>query len=346
MDHKKSSVKDKGEKALADLLKKESNPHKIFKKIKKRLPAYQVSGFLYNSGLDKTLLEFSIQRLKQGKSPAWPFLIQLFIKYRLPVSKGLAKILFHHWLKHKKNQSRGLFACQDWEDLSPEFQQLRFVTIKELQEQVSSPERELLDRLEWANAKKLLNEKEEIIEKLLSIHPSNAKYKKLKASLLEEKALLVIERERDSEKLQSQHLIPKSKEELALKKHWFEMVSQLAHKDPKQAKNLSLFLYFCAWPDHSLQLMETYREKLSDYWFCLNWIFETKEYLKGLEMVNYLLQDSQIASASLLPLIYLKSQLLEAVGKTSEAVDLLSAVVQVRPDYKSAKYLLDKWMKK
>ncbi len=343
------ATNEKFEKQILKLLKRNLNPSEVFKKIKNSSDFEQISRFLYNSGLDKTLLDYSSQRLKKKKPIAWAYILKIFIKYKIKSSDRLERVLFHHWLKDKKNQSEALFACKDWEDVSPEFQQLRNVYIQELEERNLSEEKELLDQLKFVQVQRLIIEEEEIIEKLLLIDSENKKYQKLKRDLEEKKAILVIE---DQKKITDKfddledYISPIPLfEKHPLKESWFETVSLIVKQDANYTKNLSVFLYFCNWPDKALQILSSHINKMSDYWFYLDWALETKQYTKGLELINHLSMELKESELFFLPLTYIKSQMLYALGRKTEAIDHLSTIVQVKPDYKSALYLLDKWSK-
>lgn len=334
------------EKKILHLFRKGTNPQKIFEKIKNSSDFEQVSRFLYNSGLDKTLFEFSVQRLEKNKPVAWPYILGLFIKYKIVPHKNLVKVLFYHWLKNKENQSEALFSCEEWESISPEFQQLRVVYIQELEEKNLSEENDLLEQLAFVQVQNLIKEEEEIIVKLLFISPENKQYKKLQEELEEKKALLTIQEQRKfSDKMDRLEEYVSSFKKSSLKEEWFDVISQTAKKNPDWIKNLSLFLYFCECPDRALDLLKTHISKVSDYWFYLDWAIETKQYTQGLELINRLFAEVKEGASYFLPLIYIKSQILYALGKKSEAVEYLTAISQVQPDYKSTQYFLDKWLK-
>ncbi len=334
------------EKEIRRLLEKGDGPAQIFKQIKSKASAGPISRFLYNAGLNKTLLDFSVQRLNKGKSPAWPYLLRLFIKHKINPHKKLAKVLFHHWLKNKKNQSEALFACGEWEDISPEFQQLRAVYIQELENKNLSEEKDLLEQLEFVQAQSLIKEEEEIIIKLLLIRPDSKKYQKLENNLKEKKALAAIQEQKKllGKTESKSYAVPFKKS--FLKEEWLDAVFLTARRQPEWTKNLSLFLCFCDRPDKALELLETRISQVSDYWFYLEWAIETRQYTKGLDLISHLFSEVKESAAFFLPLIYMKSQMLYALGKRTEAIEHLTAIIQVQPDYKSAQYFLDKWMKK
>lgn len=340
-----SSSQEKLEKKILEFLDKDFSPQKIFEKIKNHPNFEQVSCFLYNSGLDKTLLKFSFTRLQKNKPIAWAYVLKLFSKYKITPNKKMEKMLFHYWLKNKDNHSSALFACKEWGDISPEFQHLRLVYIQGLEEKNTSEEGHLLEQLEFVQAQELIKEEEEIIAKLLFINPNNPDYKILKKELEEKKALLTIQKQKKgiSKDISADFFRKAFSEQQKIKESWFSAILFQVKKNPKNAKDLSFFLYFCGWPDKALEVLETHISQISDYWFYLDWTLETKQYTKGLELINRLFKEMKGGEAFLLPLLYMKSQMLYALGKKAMAVEYLTAIAQVQPDYKSAQYLLDKW---
>lgn len=339
------------EKQILKLLKERLQPKQIFEQIKDQPNFEQVSRFLYNSGLDKTLLSFSIQRLKEHKPVAWAYVIRLLLKYKIKPSKQLEKLVFHNWLKHPKNQSTALFACKDWGDLSPEFRELRSVHIQELEKKNLSEERDLLEQLEFVQAQNFIKEEEEIIKRLLAINPENSKYKKLKSHLEEKKAILIIEEEKRLMHKQERSMVGNtvplpSVESHPLNNNWLESIASIAETHPQYTKDLALFLYFCHSPYKALEILEIHISRMSDYWFYLDWILETKQYTKGLDLIEHLVTEIKESESLFLPLTYIKAQMLYALGKKSEAKEHLLTISQIQSDYKSTQYFLNHWFKK
>ncbi|MDE0091894.1 MAG: hypothetical protein OXN83_01250 [Oligoflexia bacterium] len=345
---KKPFSKEKGEKLeqkIHGFLKKELTPEEIFKKIKNSSDIEGLSRFLYNFGLEKTLLKLSAFRLKHNKSVAWAFLLKVLIKYNISPKKKLERLLFHHWLKNKENHSVSLFACEQWGDLSPEFRQLSLVYLQDLEENNLSQEKELLEQLAFVQAQDLILEEEEIISKLLVINPENDEYKRLSKGLQEKKAHLTIQKQKKTVKKADLEDYPftarLSKNDL--KQDWLTEIFKEAKQNKKQTKNLSLFLYFCDFPEQSINLLETHVTQLTDYWFYLDWCLEAKQYTKGLELINQLLLKTNNEISVSLPLFYMKAQILYFLGQRSSAVEYLQVISQFKPDYKSTEYLLNKW---
>ncbi|MCY4321950.1 MAG: hypothetical protein OXC37_06090 [Bdellovibrionaceae bacterium] len=337
-----SSNQLKVEKKIHSLLKKKLSPEEVFKKLSGH-NVKELSRFLYNSGMESALLKYSISQLKKNKPVSWPFILKILIKSNITPDKKLEKILFKHWLSKKENQTLSLFACEQWGDLSPEFQQLMQVYIQDMEEKNLSKEKELLDQLLFVQAQDLVSEEEEIISKLLAINPENKDYIKLKKELVEKKALFIIQKERKHRKEKTN--LEKSYNELYIddiNKDWLNEIFKIAKKNKSHTKNLALFLYFCNNPSHCIKLLDRHIDKVSDYWFYLDWCIQTKQFTKGLELINQLSLKAN-KQLSILPLIYIKAQILYALGKKNIAIEYLQSIYQFNPDYKSVEYLLNKW---
>ena len=229
-------------------------------------------------------------------------------------------------------------------DSSPEFQQLSQVYLQDMEDKNLSQEKELLEQLAFVQAQELIQEEEEIISKLLIINSENDEYEKLKEELEEKKALFTIQEQKKQIKKIDNLNNYKLKSNLNdIKEDWLDTVFYIAKKNKNKTKNLALFLYFSNCPSHAIELLETHIAKVSDYWFYLDWCLETQQYTKGLELINQLSSNAGNEMASLLPLIYIKAQILYALGQKSSAIEYLQAIFQFKPDYKSAEYLLNKW---
>ena len=339
---------EQSEGQIVVFLKEGFSPKEIFEKIKNNYDVHQVTRFLYTSGLNKTLFEFSIQRLEKDQPVAWPYILKVFIKYEMIPNEELKQLLFHHWLKNEAKE-QALFACKEWEEVSPQFQQFCSDHIKNLEEKYFVEEKDLLEQLHFVQATNLLKEEEEIIKKLCSLKPRNPKYKEMQKELEEKQALLTIEEEQKTavrkKKSFTDYASYLSLKKSSLEEVWMKSLLALAKADPSNTKNLALFLCFCGWPKKAIQILEMHISKISDYWFYLEWILETKEHAKGLELINRLFEEIKEGEALFLPLIYIKSQLLYGMGKKNEAIEYLTAISQVQPNYKSVQYLLDRWLK-
>jgi len=334
------------DKKIYHLLKKRVLAIDIFKQIRKHSDTEGVSRFLYTSGLYKNLLTYSLKLLNSNKQVAWHYVMRVLIKYDVCPKKKLAEIVFHNWLKDYKHFA--MFACEQWGNISPEFEQMRVVFLDQLKNENMSGENSLLERLAFIQKQQgMLSEEKEIIEKLIRLNPLNKDYQKLKKDVKEKEALLIIQSQRKTknkkQSLKNDFFKLNLNHSKDIKKEWLDVINRLAIKDVTKIKNLAFFLYFCDYPKSAIEILEKNISQSTDYWFYLDWLLEAKQFSKGLNIVNYLFSRTENSQFDFLPLLYIKAKFLYALGQYSLAIECLKEISQVYPDYKNINYFLNKW---
>ncbi len=344
---KNNLLQIKLERQMAFYLKQNLSVTEILSKMKNHSDLESLSQFLYNSGSHKKSLELSRELLKDHKPIAWTFILPLVIKSKVKINKSEANTLYHTWLKDYAKKHPSIFSCQRWAEYSLEFSNHLNIYLENLKERNTSEDDKLLESLDFLKAQGLIDEESKVIQTLLAKDPKNKKYKDLQQSIKERRAIKVVTdqkmalyKNRVSDTKKS-HFIPENTD---LKQRWSKVIQKLSQKKEEQTKNLSLFLYFLGWPDAAINLLTTKLKDLSDYWFYLDWLMETGQYTKSLDLINQLLNQMKDAE-SVFPLIYTKSQTLYYLGKKEEAIEHLNSILQVKPDYKNAQSLLEKWTK-
>ena len=308
----------------------------------------EAARFLFLSGRHKSLLRAAIKDLEGGKKPAsWPFLLAALMRHKIILPPAEAGVLFHSFLKSEAKKNAALLACKGWGAASVEFERLRAFLLDEIREKNISETARLLNQLEFVQSQNLIDEEEKIIKKLLSGKPDNPRFRELQKSLKEKKALRLIQKKKTA----SSHIripeegrfVPETK---PFKERWFQIVSSLADQNPDKAKFLAFFLYFAGWPEKSLKILKKrLLEENSICWFYLDWLMETRQYAASLALINSLLASQKNDPDTLFFLNYIKARALYHLGKKSDGIERLSAILKARPGYRGAQSLLDQWMK-
>ena len=333
------------EKSIAQYLKDKLSNKEIFKKIKKDPSVHEVARFLYRSQLYKTLLEYSLDKLNRGKSVPWSFVIKVLTDHRVPIPKKNIKILFQHWLSQPKNQHPSLWACSELKDKSSDFAELKknYLKIHDQSEDTGEEEKELLKDLRFAKSQGFFQEEARIINKLISLNPHHEDYQKHQKNLKEKWAKRIFTKKRTEHS--SKNIIPKlfAPEESMVKNNICKKVNQLVKKQPQQAKNLALFLYFMRWPEQSFTLLENHSKNKNDIYFLLDWLIETNQYVLSLDHIHRIIQAQGKQPEILFLMNYKKAQVLYYLGKEKEAIEHMTDIIRIRPNYRSAQSLLSQW---
>lgn len=337
--------KIKFERQVSAYLQKNLTPQDIFKKIQKKQQPQFVCQFLYNAGLYKTLIEFAIQQIQKEQPISWGFVLKALLQTKTPIKELEFKHLFNKWLKNMPQNEFSLFACKKLRSFDS-FDHLIQVYLDEYKEKNMSEEDKLVEKLNFVKSKNLIDEESVIIKKLLSLNPENPKYKAFKKSLEQERAIQVVQKQKNqkaSHRSPAQKHIRFTPEQSPFKNKLSTLIEKASQNKQASAKNLALFCYFLEWPEVAIDVFKDRIEKRSDWWFYLEWLMETKQHTTCLDVVNQWLSHLEDDFDSLFPLNYIKAQNLYHLGQKEEAIQHLTSILNVRPNYKSAQFLLEKW---
>ena len=310
----------------------------------------EVGRFLYNAGLYKQLIQFARDQLQNKKPVPWPFVIQSLTDHKLSISENHAKILYKNILsKIEKKNSPYLFACKNWGENFQEFELFRTVFLEKLREENITTKEELLKKLEFVQSQGLIDEERKIINQLLEAEPDNGEYLQLQKNLKEKMALQFIKKQRKSHQnlqFQRENTLPFISKNTPLKKRLLKDIFAVSHKHPEKTKNMAVFLYMMGWPDAGTQLLDKEPLNQETSWFYLEWLMEMKQYTACVELAHQLLQNTDEDPEKLFFINYITAQAFYHLGEKKKAITYLNDIITIRPDYKSAQSLMEKWLKK
>ena len=338
------------EKSIAKHIAAGQTSSEVAKKIIKNSDAMEVGRFLYNAGLHKQLIQFAVKQLKNNKLVPWPFVIQSLTDHKISISESHAKILYKNMLtKTEQENSPYIFACKNWGENFQEFELFRTVFLDKLREENITTKDELLKSLEFVQSQGLIDEESKIINQLLEVEPDNKEFLQLRKNLKETMALQFIRKQRQSQQnlqFQRENTLPFFSKDTPLKKRLLKDALEISRKYPKKTKSMAVFLYMMGWPDAGAKLLDQEPLNQETSWFYLEWLMEMKQYTACVEMAHQLLQSTDEDPEKLFFINYITAQAFYYLGEEKKAITYLNDIITVRPDYKSAQSLMEKWLKK
>ena len=328
---------------VAECLKKNLSIEETIKEVKTHPKAMEVGRFLYNAHCFSDLFDFSLEQLKSNKEAPWPFVIRALLDKDHPVSDKASKVLFDTFLNKQKTLSSYWLACKDWE--CDEFQNKMQSQLDQIYTEGMKKNKELLEELHFVQKKNLIKEEEEIIEQLLTENPHNPEYKNLKKELAIKKALNVIEKHKYQYVPKETPFPIESLEKInSLKKQISKDIQLVSQKNPKQTKDLAIFLYNLGWTEEAIEVLTQNIKNIADYWFYLDWLVEGRQYATALDILNQLLNQVNNDPDAIFSITYIKAEVLYFLGRKDKAIAYMNDIIKVRPKYKNAQYLLEKWL--
>ena len=335
------------EKTIAKHIAAGRTSSEIAKKIIKDSNVMEVGRFLYNAGLYKQLIQFAIDQLEKEKLAPWPFVIQSLTDHKITISENRAKVLYKNMLlKYEKENSPYIFACNNWGENFQEFDLFRTIFLEKLREENITTKKELLENLAFVQSQDLIEEEEKIINHLLEIEPDNKEYLQHQKDLKEKVAFKFIEKQKQSrQNLYKKRVVPFTSKDTPQKQKFLKTALDVSSKRPEKTRHMAVFLYMMGWPDAGLKLLDTTPSDKEASWFYLEWLMEMRQYTACMELGHQLLDSMDEDPEKLFFINYVMAQALYCLGEKKKAIKYLNDIIAVRPDYKSAQSLMEKWLK-
>ena len=303
--------------------------------------------FLIHSGLYPSLLErFSIA-LEKEKDFQWEHYLKILDifsshlddKTKEAISEGINEQSPNLQMTYQKDSFLNSI-------LKPEVPPLEALK-KKLSDIDEEKKQETLDRIQFLKSQRLFDEEKKTLEFYSHLCPSdNITSQNLWEDYLERWANHILTHRTDSQKQQKVSDIVSKKWRQEMEEHaqpLFEQVSELAKKENKRAFDLALLFYFMDLPQKALEVLEEAPQSSSKDWLKAELLFESRLFVDLLEWLRKLeleyKEDHDIAFAS----SFLRAKALWELGQKSSATQLLTQILNVRPNYRYAHSLLQEW---
>lgn len=195
-----------------------------------------------------------------------------------------------------------------------------------------------------------LNEQEEVvIKQLVKNFPNDSEIRLLHQAHLEKKADEILSRVRSQRKNASpaRSIItenPENEEFLTkLKTQIQKLATQYQDNYPEQIYNLALLCMNFELYDFSFDLLSQAPQTFAGEWLKAEILFESGRYLDLLKQIENLEKNLTTTPDSTYGAIYLKAQAYYGLGQKDMAIQMLEALSQALPSYRSTEALLHQW---
>ena len=328
---------------LADLLQANEPRHSIAKKLIASSFSYnERARALYNLNLHESLFNFSLDQILQNKPAPWAFVIKVLLENDISIPSSVESILFAS-LKTDPEKKYYL-SCLDW--THADFQDFLQAYLNNTYTHNQKEIKQLLEQIAFLKTKNLIEEQSKVIDILLQKQPSNPYYIELKRDLDVQQALKRVEKEKAGKKATSSIATEPSSD--AHSENFGHSLKQacLAWIDKQEAdeKSLAVFAYNLGYVQEALTILEKNNKNLEHFWFYLDWLMESRQYVNALDISDKLSQKIKDNPELLFSLTYIKAQAFYKLGDKKQACSFMQDIVRTRPNYRDAQKLLKTWV--
>jgi len=207
----------------------------------------------------------------------------------------------------------------------------------------------LWDKLNFIQGKNILDEEVNVINRLKLYDPENPQLDKHLKNIDKKLALDLFSKPKQSnfEDDYEQYLKSQLTEsDLISCQAIFEKIKEETHDGDHKYFDYSILFYQLEAYSFALACIQLAPACLERDWFLLELLFLSKRYFECIDLADNLYEknnnnpDIQFAS------LYQKAQALWIIGSKNEAIELMSAITNSRPGYRSAYEILHSWREK
>ncbi len=301
--------------------------------------------FFLNSGQFQLCAQALIELLKLQRRLPWELVPEILSKG----PQSLPKDLIQAMLKGAKRQGQlsELATTSALDSREPQLVELRKQGQIERQRAYEERLTQLKEKLFFLRDQQLLKEERKLLTELLNLAPLDPELLQAQGDFAERWAREVIARGPSSETSDKEdlvkrlHLLPEEKQAAEFLS---EQVFLLAKKNPHQAYDLALLLWFVGLPTDAMKVLEEFCEpSVAVDWLKVEALLESHHYLDCLELLRELEsrygEDPETNFAS----SYAKAKALWGLKQGFQAIETIRSITRIRPNYRAAQSLLKAW---
>ncbi|MCB0384351.1 MAG: hypothetical protein KDD43_03085 [Bdellovibrionales bacterium] len=342
----------KTEREISQLLKRWSNPEKVAEIVSGKLAEpdlrteeeLSLFNFLIHSGRFRSMIKPLQTRLKTGKPIPWGPLVEMFARNKIRPSKDVLDALFTGALEQGKLEN--LIQSHGWDDYDGRFKPLREELQERLLDDLDRKKEVLKEKLGFLSNHRMIEEEEKVLALLLRMFPEDSEIQAHHLEFQERWARNVLASQRqgniDIESL-LKGAIKWTKKEEELLALWLEEATKISQNNPQLAYSLCLFFYFIEAYPQAFTILQMAPNTPQRDWLTLELLIECRRFVECLAAVDQVEVAYSDDPETTFSAAYIRARALHGLGQDSQALEILQGIVNVRPNYRSAKTLIHEW---
>jgi tetratricopeptide (TPR) repeat protein len=298
--------------------------------------------FLYNTGHFSEALLSMTQRLSTKSRIHWGLFVEILSRLNIEPPNSVLESLFKGIKRQEANDD--LWATFSWNHWDARFGSIRQTLANDKANETRQKRENLLEKFHFLKNQRMQEQAGRILKRLIFLYPEESSYVEMKKEFDEEWAREIITSRFSSNDLEATHGPVFSEEEKTALGGLVRSAWKHLEVHPETAFDFAIFFFFLEAWTYSVDFAETAAQTVpSADWLVAELMLKLRRHVDLLEHlaaveVRYC-NDPETAFS----VAYLRAQALHALGQSSQAVEILRNIVQVRPDYRSAHQLINEW---
>jgi tetratricopeptide (TPR) repeat protein len=301
-------------------------------------------GFLFRGGFFEHMFNVYIQSLDQGIEVPLSYLLETLVIFKQIPPRDLVANFLKQPLTLRQKQE--MVLSRAWDSLDQRVVAWRRNLIMELKSQSEARDEQLRDRLAFYQNQRMVEEERKFLNYLLKVYPHSKEFVAAQKSFDERWARHVIAEAASNqfdEPKTEQKALALNAEQWPLAKVLLEGILELIAENPERATDFAILLWFLELYPQALIVLDKGNNTEDQRWFRIELLLVLRRFVDALQEVQELENEFGANPETPFAATYLRAQALQGLGQVAQALELMRSLVNVRPDYRSARSYLAKW---
>lgn len=297
--------------------------------------------FCINAGLYQ--MAFNIFHFWLKKKETFPFAqwIELLnLKIKKPKQKLISSLIEG---AKKENLEFELTRSNVWDAFEPKINQIRTQAFKKYKNLLENKKNLLKEKLIFFKSQQMIKEEKKILKELYTLFPKDPDLPEYAKDFSERWSSNILSQPLE-QKISSASFLEKKKSKSHPSFQWIKNhVFEKAKKNPKKVYDFSLLFYFMGKYSEAYEILNYTTSNGTIAFYSIEILIQSSRYFEALEAIEKI--KNQYPSNEEMPFLatYLKAQALSSLGYKTQAIQLLKQIVEIRPDFRSARYFIEEW---
>ena len=337
---------------IHQMLKDGYQPHDIAKDLLQRIgiermtteTKLRILNFAHNCGYSKGVANYIKLRIERSKNPPWGLFAHMIFEAGIPYSRNLADYMFEGAQVHKSLAD--LVEFQNWDSLDPRFKELRKSVKNSLKKNLSDKRDRLIEKIKFMREQRILEQEKLAIDQLTTLFPDDP-FLKDKENHFELRWAQDIIRKRASANREARI----EKQSIALdneQKKWVSEMKKnlpdLLKNFPDQAYNIAITFKMMELPALAVIALQSAPKEEDCEWLLIETLIEMGRAVVALDAIHNIEKSYASKPGTSFAANYLRAQALWKLEEKQLAISIISSIIKIRPQYRSATALLSQWM--
>jgi len=311
--------------------------HKIAERLKNTQEYKDYCAFLLSGGLHQRLFKYLIERLEKDLPISWDCLFTLIKRHQLDINIDLITQVFI-----QEQHEPALLANSNCLE-SSELLNLRTQYLN--QQYKKSSQLNIESELQISKSQRLITKEGKLIQELIQLDNKNPLFQQKWQEYEYAQAKDVFDEYRNAHHdLMYTIRNQTSPEEEKILKNLVTGLNQLAEKHPpKLINDMVILLSSTGYTPLAITFLENRLDTDERRWIYLDLLLEDEQYLKCLNFAEQTFLKTTPDSDTAFALNYIKARAYYGLKEYEKAKTIMSRLVSLRPQYRSAKALLCQW---